>query len=31
LDFSKLSESLHKSGRSLEDYGKQLRDLGPAG
>lgn len=31
LDFSKLSESLHKSGKNLEDYGKQLRDLGPAG
>lgn len=31
LDFSKLNESLARSGKSLTDYGNQLRKLGPAG
>ena len=31
LDFSKLSDSLHKSGKSLKDYGDTLRNMGPEG
>ena len=31
LDFSKLSQSLKKSGKTLQEYGDQLRSLGPQG
>ena len=31
LDFSKLNESLNRSGKSLSQYGKELRNIGPAG
>ena len=31
LDFSKLSQSLKKSGKTLQEYGNQLRNLGPQG
>lgn len=31
LDFTKLNESLNKSGTTLQQYGDKLRDLGPAG
>jgi hypothetical protein len=31
LDFSKLSESLKTSGKSLSDYGKDLLNIGPTG
>ena len=31
LDFTKLNESLNKSGTTLQQYGDKLRSLGPAG
>ena len=31
LDFSKLNQSIQKSGISLQEYGDQLKSLGPAG
>ena len=31
LDFSKLNESLNRSGKSLSQYGEELRNIGPVG
>lgn len=29
LDFSKLNQSIKSSGKSLQEYGRQLQSLGP--